>query len=711
MATTISTPLLILSIFFILSYILIPSFSCPSHQKHALLHFNSTVTTIINFSSYEPVELKSWNPTSDCCSWERVNCIGTKTVTELHLDGVIVPLPDVDPPLVFSNILAPLFHIRSLKLLDISNNYLHGETPGDGFENLTALVYLDMKDDDFNGSIPRQLFLLTNLRYLDMSNNFLKGKLGPELGSFRNFTTLSLSNNYFEGGIPSQLFELESLRVLDLSENILNGGLSIEVGKLLYLESLILSANFLSGKVPQEIGNLTKSRKFSLQNNHFSGGIPSSIVNLRKLEILDLSINLFSTQILTSIGTLPSITALALSENQFTGPIPSSMQNLSKLELLRLHDNKLSGEIPTWLFKITTLSSLFIGGSGLIWNNEAKIVPRCSLGMISMHSCNISGQIPEWLSTQKDMHLLDLSKNKLEGRFPDKLDTLDLSYNNFSSNIPTNFPVGIRFLYLGGNKLCGNLPWNLTKLVNLKILDVHANNITGYLHDTLPQISTLEALVLRNNSFEGYIPSSISNLSSLRILDLSHNNLTGIVPQEIGHLPGMIEPRHISTSFPIYYSIWGFGGQLYTSDLTVNWKKLLQGLTIRNIGTYCLLDLSHNRICGEMPPPLGQLKALKLLNISHNRISGHIPVSFGKIPVGGQMDTMNGFENNTGLCGMQINVTCPKDIRPVEEIGNEDEKQSWFLWEVTWVGFLVGFFSSILIMGYFLDFLRLFKIR
>ncbi|KAF5797442.1 putative non-specific serine/threonine protein kinase [Helianthus annuus] len=148
-----------------------------------------------------------------------------------------------------------------------------------------------------------------------------------------------------------------------------------------------------------------------------------------------------------------------------------------------------------------------------------------------------------------------------------------------------------------------------------------------------------------------------------------------------------------------------------------------------------------NRIIGEIPPSLGNLKALKLLSISHNKISGHIPVSFGnlvniesfdshneisgsipqslvklsqltvldvsnnmltgKIPVGGQVDTVNGFQNNIGLCGMQISVTCPEDIWPLKGRAEEEEKQSWILWEGPWIGFPVGFFSSIIIMGSF----------
>ncbi|GKF46618.1 leucine-rich repeat-containing protein [Tanacetum coccineum] len=151
----------ILSILF--SSIVIPTFPCPVHQKQALLHFKSTLTSIYN-SKY-PVkfaELHSWNP----ASWERVNCSTTGSVTELHLFNVVVPPPNFDQVTIPSEILTPLFHIRSLELLDISFNHFEGEIPGDGFGNLTKLLHLDMWRNNFNGSIPSQL--------------------GPEIGKLRN---------------------------------------------------------------------------------------------------------------------------------------------------------------------------------------------------------------------------------------------------------------------------------------------------------------------------------------------------------------------------------------------------------------------------------------------------------------------------------------------------------------------------------------------
>jgi Leucine-rich repeat (LRR) protein len=168
--------------------------------------------------------------------WERVNCSRTGTVSELHLYQLVPPETDANPaPVVYSDILNPLFRIRSLELLDISFNSLLGEIPGVGFGNLTKLVRLEMNRNRFNGSI------------------------------------------------PSQIFELISLKYLDLSDNILDGVLSPEVCKLQNLEHLLLQANFLSGRIPKEIGNITKLREFSLQRNHFFGEIPSSIVNIKKL--------------------------------------------------------------------------------------------------------------------------------------------------------------------------------------------------------------------------------------------------------------------------------------------------------------------------------------------------------------------------------------------------------------------------------------------
>ncbi|GKF74012.1 leucine-rich repeat-containing protein, partial [Tanacetum coccineum] len=142
------------------------------------------------------------------------------------------------------------------------------------------------------------------------------------------------------------------------------------------------------------------------------------------------------------------------------------------------------------------------------------------------------------------------------------------------------------------------------------------------------------------------------------------------------------------------------------------------------------LNISHNKISGNIPLSLGNLVRIESLDVSHNQLSGSIPQSLGqlgnltildvsnnmltgKIPRGRQMDTMNElsyFQNNSGLCGMQIKITCPGDIPSLEGRVEEEEDLSWMFWEGTWIGFPIGFFSTILIMSYLLKFIQLFNI-
>ncbi|GKF01802.1 leucine-rich repeat-containing protein [Tanacetum coccineum] len=269
---------LMLSILFTFSSIIIPSFSCPIHQKQALLHFKSTLKHPVKFAG-----LHSWNSTSDCCSWERVNCSTTGSVTELQLSYVAAPPPPNSkyPVNISSDILTPLFHIRSLEWLDISWNFFEeGEIPGDGFGNLTKLFHLDISYNHFNGSIPSQLFQLTTLRYLDMSYN------------------------NFNGSIPSQLFQLTTLRYLDMSVNNFNGSIPSQLFQLTNLRYLDMSRNNLEGRLGPEPGSFRKLTTLRLRGNRFQGPIPAQLFALEYLQHLDLSDNKLEGPLSTEIGKL-----------------------------------------------------------------------------------------------------------------------------------------------------------------------------------------------------------------------------------------------------------------------------------------------------------------------------------------------------------------------------------------------------------------------
>ena len=342
---------------------------------------------------------------------------------------------------------------------------------------------------------------------------------------------------------------------------------------------------------------------------------------------------------------------------------------------------------------------------------------------------------------------------------------VDLSSNKLSGDVPSSFGISMIVLALGKNKFSGNLPRNLTNMKYLEHLDIHDNNITANFPEFFSQMSVLQVLILRNNSLHGSLQSnSFSNQSELRILDLSNNNLVGSIPLDLGNVVSMIgifdryyisirtngiQVNWIEASITLITGMFTF--KIEINELTVNWKNAIQGLSSHSRHIYSLLDLSKNKLSGEIPASLGLLKELKLLNFFNNRLSGHVPRSFGdlesietldlsyndisgtipqsfsklkqlsvldvsnnklsgKIPRGGQMDTINDlsyFANNSGLCGMQIKVKCSEDEPTPDDVQEEDddvEQEPWFLWTGAWIGFPLGFISSVLtafLSGYF----------
>lgn len=84
-----------------------------------------------------------------------------------------------------------------------------------------------------------------------------------------------------------------------------------------------------------------------------------------------------------------------------------------------------------------------------------------------------------------------------------------------------------------------------------------------------------------------------------------------------------------------------------------------------------------------IPESFGKLNQLSVLDVSNNKLSG-------RIPRGGQMDTMNVlsyFANNSGLCGMQIEVKCSRDeLTPdTREEVDITEQDPWLLWAGVWI--------------------------
>ncbi|KAG5564267.1 hypothetical protein RHGRI_000462 [Rhododendron griersonianum] len=420
-----------------------------------------------------------------------------------------------------------LYHQHDLILVELSKTDFTGKFPYWLLDNNTRMETLILSYNSFGGPLLLPSRHTRNLFTLDISNNHLEGFLPYKIaGPFPSLEVFNLSTNNFEGNIPSSFGDMTALKMLDLSNNSLSGEIPVHLAKgCRLLNFLRLSNNFLKGPVLPHQNNLTLLEVLYSANNDFTEIPPNLSSNLF---YLDVSANQLVGKIPTGfIGNYTSLSFLAMADNHLEGPIPIEFCQLRNLRLLDLSENDITGVVPS-CFSSSPLSNI------------------------------------------------QLSKNRLDGPFPMAFKNytthsmeLDLSYNQFSGNIPT---------------WIGSLSW-------------------------------LTVLLLKNNNFAGNIPKELCNLSRLTMIDLSFNNLFGSIPPCISEI-----------KFNGIQSRAGYGYYLddsaQTFTLLLNGRRMVLGKSEKGI------NLSHNRLTGPIPPEIGNLSLIKALNLSHNNFTGKIPVTF-----------------------------------------------------------------------------------
>ncbi|CAI9092358.1 OLC1v1027577C1 [Oldenlandia corymbosa var. corymbosa] len=128
----------------------------------------------------------------------------------------------------------------------------------------------------------------------------------------------------------------------------------------------------------------------------------------------------------------------------------------------------------------------------------------------------------------------------------------------------------------------GSVPPNtLSRLSELQILSLRSNAFTGPFPSDLAQLRNLTSLYLQFNRFQGPLPENFSVWENLSVLNLSGNAFNGTIPSSISNL------THLTT---LILSNNSFSGDI--PDL--------------NIPSLQLLDLSHNKLTGNVPPSLSR---------------------------------------------------------------------------------------------------------
>ncbi|VYS56971.1 unnamed protein product [Arabidopsis thaliana] len=447
---------------------------------------------------------------------------------------------------------------------------------------------------------------------LNLSCSSLHGRFHSN-SSIRNLhflTTLDLSHNDFEGQITSSIENLSHLTSLDLSYNRFSGQILNSIGNLSRLTYLNLFFNEFSGQILNSIGNLSRLTYLNLFINEFSGQIPSSIGNLSHLTFLDLSGNRFFGQFPSSIGGLSNLTNLHLSYNKYSGQIPSSIGNLSQLTVLYLSVNNFYGEIPSSFGNLNQLTRLDVSSNKLGGNFPNVLLNLTGLSVVTLSNNKFTGTLPPNITSLSNLMAFYASDNAFTGTFP-----------SFLFTIPS-----LTCIDVNGNQLKGTLEFeNISSPSNLYKLDIGSNNFIGPIPNSISKLVNLQELGLSHLNTQGRpVDFSIfSHLKSLQDLNISHLNTTTTIDLNyfLSYFKRLslldLSGNHVSatnkssvSSDPPPQSIQS----LYLSGCGItDFPEILR--TQHELG---FLDVSNNKIKGQVPGWLWTLPNLFYLNLSNN---------------------------------------------------------------------------------------------
>ncbi|KAH0981254.1 hypothetical protein GBA52_008431 [Prunus armeniaca] len=279
----------------------------------------------------------------------------------------------------------------------------------------------------------------------------------------------------------------------------------------------------------------------NLSSNSFAGELPDCWSHLENLVMLDLSNNAFSGKIPMTIGSLFQMQTLKLRSNRFVGELPSSLKNCTSLEVIDLGDNKLSGPIPTWLgVSFKNLVILMFSNNHFNGSMPSKLCHLTYIKIMDFSMNNISGSIPKCLNnltTLSQKGNPSLSSTHTYDVHMDDLSILSTNYEDDASFIwkgrmqTYKSTLGlVKRIDLSSNRLTGEIPCEITHLVELVSLNLSRNRLTGQITPEIGYLQSLDSLDLSRNHIDGGIPTSLAQIDRLSFLDLSYNNLSGKIP-------------------------------------------------------------------------------------------------------------------------------------------------------------------------------------
>ncbi|KAL7580220.1 hypothetical protein ACA910_012965 [Epithemia clementina (nom. ined.)] len=244
------------------------------------------------------------------------------------------------------------------------------------------------------------------------------------------------------------------------------GVLPPELRSLKYLQELNVSINKLQGTIPLD---WFENRSVSSSS---SEPLIEQLYHLPYLYMFDCRFNNLGGPVPAHFWTLPSLRFVYLANNSLTGMLPPDdfMVNSTRASFLQdvwIDHNEFTGTLPGWIFTLPILKSFSAEHNDLTGSLDGSVT---------------KGQLP------KNMETLDLSFNNFTGQIPEAFFTgvsltfLYLDHNNFTKlpNISSDGPFALTDIWMENNSLQGPIPQNFgVGWPNLRELKLEGNQLTG----------------------------------------------------------------------------------------------------------------------------------------------------------------------------------------------------------------------------------------
>ncbi|GAY34831.1 hypothetical protein CUMW_013580 [Citrus unshiu] len=220
--------------------------------------------------------------------------------------------------------------------------------------------------------------------------------------------------------------------------------------------------------------------------------------------------------------------------------------------------------------------------------------------------CNLSGTLPPELVQLPYIQKVDFAYNYLNGSIPVEWALLQLKFisvfgNRLSGNIPSHLANITSLTDIEANQFSGTVPEEFRKLVNLETLRLSSNQLSGSLPTGLAELKNLTNFRISDNNFNGSIPEFIQNWKQLERLEMQGSGFDGPIPSSISVLENL--------------------KQLKISDIAGTNHPFPD---LRNMTGITMMDLSFNRLIGEIPN-VATPSSLKFMDLSYNNLTYQSP--------------------------------------------------------------------------------------